>query len=255
MEDDKDFIKYISNQQPLLNDYLWRYVDLKKFLSFLIDKKLHLKRLDHFEDKNDGIFGNLLLLKYKLKDTEKLKKKINVDSEEIKLRESQKKLFASCWFVGNRESMAMWKIFSNPDSVAVRIKYKDFKNLFKENNFSCKGNFIESITLGKVQYYDYRNIRKRPSLLETDSFIAFTKDESFSNEREFRIVVKTTQENKKSSLGIDLMLENFNDLPFEIVFHPKAEEWGVKNLVDIMEKFNIPFKKYYSELNIRNSVQ
>ncbi|HET6245004.1 MAG: hypothetical protein H0V01_13095 [Bacteroidetes bacterium] len=252
MENERAILNFI-NKQPFKEDYLWRYVDLKKFLSFLIDKKLHLKRLDHFEDKDDGIFGNLLLLKHKFGDKKKLNK-IIVDTEEFKLRELQKKLFASCWFVGNRESMAMWKLFSNPDSVAVRIKYKDLKNLFKNNNYSCNGHNIESITLGKVQYYDYQKTRRNSILYKTESLFAFSKDESFSNEREFRIVVKTKPESKESSNGIDLILTHFITLPFEIVFHPKAENWGVKNLSDIMNKFNIPFKKYHSELNLRNRI-
>ena len=248
---ENDNLRIIKNNQPHPEDYLWRYVNLKKFLSFLIDKKLHLKRLDQFEDKNDGIFANLLFLKYKFNGIKKSGKKINAEKEEEKLRELQKNLFASCWFVGNRESMAMWKIFSNPDSVAVRIKYKDFKQIFRSKSFSCDEYEIENITLGKVQYYDFQNGKGRSSLHETDSFIAFSKDESFSNEKEFRIVVKTKNQSKKNTEGIDLLLNNFHELPFEIIFHPKAEEWGIKNLQDIMEKFNIPFKVRNSELSLR----
>jgi hypothetical protein len=244
-------IKIEKDKQPNDNDYLWRYMNLKKFLSFIIDKKLHLKRLDQFEDKNDGIFANLLQLKFNLSQIKETGKKINVESEEAKLRELQKNLFASCWFVGNRESMAMWKIFSNPDSVALRIKYKHLKKIFRENDFKCNGYNVKSITLGKVQYFDYQNGKGRSTLSETDSFIAFSKDESFSNEREFRIVARTENGKEELNQGIDFILKKFSELPFEIVFHPKAEDWGVKNLKDIMEKFNIKFRMFHSELNLR----
>jgi hypothetical protein len=74
-------IKIEKDKQPNDNDYLWRYMNLKKFLSFIIDKKLHLKRLDQFEDKNDGIFANLLQLKINLSQIKKTGKKIDVESE------------------------------------------------------------------------------------------------------------------------------------------------------------------------------
>jgi hypothetical protein len=244
-------IKFLKGRQPRGEDYLWRYVNLKKFLSFLIDQKLHLKRLDQFEDKNDGIFANLLQLKYNLNKLKKSGKQVKIDEEEAKLRELQRNLFASCWFVGNNESMAMWKIFSNPDSVALRIKYKDLKEIFKKRSFSCQGYTITSITLGKVQYCDYKNGKGRPSLLETDSFVAFSKDESFSNEKEFRIVVRTENAEEEHNAGIDFILHDFKKLPFEIVYHPKAEDWGVKNLKDIMETLGLKFKNLNSELNLR----
>jgi hypothetical protein len=251
MSDQQPEVIFLKGKQPQPEDYLWRYMNLKKFLSFLIDQKLHLKRLDQFEDKNDGIFANLLQLKYNLSKIKKAGKQIDVDQEEFKLRDLQKNLYASCWFVGNRESMAMWKIFSNPDSVAVRIKYKELKKLFKKKSFDYKENDIKSITLGKVSYYDFQNGKGASSSANTDSFIAFSKDESFSNEREFRIIVHTDTEENSSAPGIDFMIKDFNRLPFEIVFHPKAEDWGVKNLKDVMNKFHLNFKMFNSELNLR----
>jgi hypothetical protein len=244
-------INFLKSKQPHQEDYLWRYLNLKKFLSFLIDQKLHLKRLDQFEDKNDGIFANLLQLKYNLSKIIKAGKEIDVEYEESKLRELQRNLFASCWFVGNRESMAMWKIFSNPDSVAVRIKYKDLKKIFKDRAFDYNENEIKSVTLGRVQYYDFQNGKGASQSADTDSFVAFSKDESFSNEKEFRIIVYTEKGNDNTTPGIDFMLKDFQNLPFEIVFHPKAEDWGVKNLKDIMEKFHLNFKVFDSELNLR----
>jgi hypothetical protein len=244
-------VNFLRNSQPEPEDYLWRYVNLKKFLSFIIDQKLHLKRLDQFEDKNDGIFANLLHLKYNISRIKNSGKKADILEEERKIRELQRNLFASCWFVGNTESIAMWKIFSNPDSVAVRIKYKYLKEIFKKQAFHCEELDIESITLGKVQYYDYQNQKVRKSLIDADAFIAFTKDESFSNEKEFRIVIRTGKGEENHVQGIDLQLLNFRELPFEIVFHPKAEDWGVKNLIDIMDKFNVHFKNINSELNLR----
>ncbi len=244
-------IKIVKGKEPEDDDYLWRYMNLKKFLSFIIDRKLHLKRLDQFEDKNDGIFANLLQLKFNLNQVKESGREINVEGEEAKLRKLQKNLFASCWFVGNRESMAMWKIFSNPDSVALRIKYKHLKKIFTDMAFKCNGYHIKSITLGKVQYFDYQNGKGRSTLSETDSFIAYSKDESFSNEKEFRIVACTENGKEELNQGIDFILNNFKKLPFEIVFHPKAEDWGVKNLKDIMEKFKIDFKMFNSEMNLR----
>jgi hypothetical protein len=250
---DKTKIKFLRNQQPKPEEYLWRYMNLKKFLSFIIDRKLHLKRLDRFEDKNDGIFANLLQLRLSLGEIKKRGGKILLEKEELKLRKVQKRLYASCWFVGDRESMAMWKIFSNPDSVAVRIRYRHLSEIFSKRKFSCNVESIEGISLGKIRYYDHNNGKGRKALKDPEKFLAFSKDESFSNEREFRIVIKSEEGSRDEHPdGIDLDLHDFGKIPFEIVFHPKAEDWGVKNLKDIMDKFELDFKSFNSDLDLRH---
>jgi hypothetical protein len=240
-------INFIENYQPKDNDYVWRYINLKKFLSFIIDRKLHLKRLDQYEDKNDGIYAQLLKLQY----NKVTKPGEASSSKEDVLFNLQKNLFSSCWFVGNRESIAMWKIYSNPDSVAVRIRFKYLKDIFMKNRFSYNDLKIEQIILGKVNYFNYLEHKKQLAKPKPGHFIAFSKDESFSNEKEYRIVVRLKEDNENHIAGIDLELSDFNQLPFEIVFHPKAEYWGVKNLKDIMLAFEAPFKTFNSELNLR----
>ena len=43
--------------------------------------------------------------------------------------------FATCWYINNHESVAMWQLYSNPNSVAIRISHEKLINEIKNSNF------------------------------------------------------------------------------------------------------------------------
>lgn len=43
-------------------------------------------------------------------------------------------------------------------------------------------------------------------------------------------------------------LVNFKDLPFEIVFHPQSFDWHRKNIIKIIDKFELKYKTSESVL-------
>ena len=55
-------IKFINDNEISDDGYLWKYMDLHKFLFLIISKSFHLTRLDKFEDKREGISPIHLLI-------------------------------------------------------------------------------------------------------------------------------------------------------------------------------------------------
>ncbi len=153
-------IRFIKDDEMSEDDYLWKYLDLHKFLSLIFSESIHLTRLDKFEDKREGISLNHLLFKKFKKETDDnevfntIRELMTVDnfgSEMNKIDDDIKKVqrfnYASCWVIGKKhtESVAMWNLYSDPKSLAIRIKYSDFKNKILENSFKTDGCIKELI--------------------------------------------------------------------------------------------------------------
>src|SRR3954452_3866636 len=119
--------------------FLWRYMDLHRLIYFLNSENLFFSPLNSFFDPLEGITEKHLHDKQFLDTLEKKTEKqdgfanksqeeLEEEKEEIKekfksrLEEIQKTYFASCWYLGVRESLAMWNVYSNKDSVAMKFK-------------------------------------------------------------------------------------------------------------------------------------
>ena len=108
------------------NDLLWKYLDIHKFLHFINTKSLFLTRLDKFEDVYEGITEELLLKKrishdFASRGISEVSKVLDY-SYDIKITELQRSQFVNCWFKSSRESVGMWNLYSNSDSVAICLK-------------------------------------------------------------------------------------------------------------------------------------
>ena len=293
----RKFMKY-RGEDPLetqfLNDdaissdmYLWRYLDLHKFLSFVSKKSLFFTRLDKFEDKREGITTKHLYFR-RIKSViendpifDSLRQMITVDVLGSRMNIISKDLetiqrfnFANCWLLSrdNFESAAMWNLYSNPNSVAIKIPYKNFKELLLENGFDNNG-FGRRIICSPVNYKDFQNTNHifNPDQEEIEDSV-FQKDVSFEHEKEFRMILREEptdippleyHENinnehiakiHKSTYdypGISLELKNFEKYPFQVVHHPKSQDWAKTNIEAIIKQFNVPFSVSNSKLELK----
>lgn len=155
----------------------------------------------------------------------------------------------------------MWYLYSNPNSLAIKIKYSEFKKNLIEKGIDKYGSKKE-IILGPIQYLDFQNFKNINKLKDEPKNSVFLKDISFSHEKEFRIIVKQEKlplPPKKYNLniskslsdriynsiydnsGILLKLNNFKSYKFEVVYHPKSTDWTKENINKILKKFNINF--------------
>ncbi|MBN1649809.1 MAG: hypothetical protein JW857_00695, partial [Bacteroidales bacterium] len=139
-----------TEDEPSDNSSLWKFLNKDKFLSMILNQKLHLTRLDVFDDNNEGISANQILFEryseYLIDSIPELNEarengfsieigssKIDSFAQELEL--FQKSNFANCWFISEdgQESAAMWNLFSSPNSAALKIKYKEFKKNLVES--------------------------------------------------------------------------------------------------------------------------
>lgn len=211
---------------------LWKYLDLHKFVSLVTKKSLFFTRLDSLNDPMEGIKTKFL------REHADLNKSINFDCSKIENWQSQN--YVSCWFTSDRESMAMWNLYSNADSVVIKVSFdllkKEINNSFQkfvetENNLTIRG---KSVMYHKLNPFD-------SSLpLQKFEFSALKKDVAYAYENEYRFLINVSSriDNKEFyeiPLDIDL-------LKLEVITHPKMEQWKFENIKELVRLAKIDVK-------------
>ena len=272
------------HKQPADNAFLYRYVTIDKLLDFLFSGRIPLVRLTEFEDKLEGVdIQHLLWNLAGDKIGEELKSQAvggilrhitaNIfptkrNNYRRKRQIFQKTNFATCWYESNHESVAMWQLYSKPDSVAIRIPYKVLSTELFNNDFTISHSETVRLRFGSIDYSRFNDIDELSNIVVKDDTQGFIKDASFSHEREFRIMLEIKQkEEKKADASwvmldeqverlnsirdikvISLNLTKFREMPFEIIFHPQSFDWHRKNIIKIFDKFELKFSSKESAL-------
>ncbi|MFC4218608.1 DUF2971 domain-containing protein [Flagellimonas marina] len=235
-------------------EFLWKYLDLHKLLNFVIKNELVFTRLDLLEDPIEGLSTSHLRaanLEDLINESENKEKVSQIKEKFPNLlkgkefrpvfgKHKQQLQFANCWFHGERESMAMWNLYSNKDSVAIKVVAEDFISYltkaaakFVEQN-GYKVHFIaDSVKYLHLNPFD-------PDLSKQNfRYSAFKKDSSYKHEQEYRLLLyvhsKWQEDHKFKFIKFPL---GDNDLQIEIVCHPLMQEWKRTNLENLVSKFN-----------------
>ncbi|NOQ26928.1 MAG: hypothetical protein GQ564_16325 [Bacteroidales bacterium] len=270
-------------KQPSENSFLYRYVTIDKLFDTLIHGRFPLTRLNLFEDKLEGITKNHLLVNLV---SDKLGEMVapwfgevaniatininpqNRNSLRRQRIDFQNNNFANCWFVSDHESIAMWQLYSRPDSIAIKIPYKSLIEQIDLNKFQLSGYNHLNLRYGAVDYFKFDDVESLTDLMIQENHQGFVKDKSFSHENEFRIMLSIkNQDNKKAEkkdIILDEQIENYNknrdvkiiyltfdnfrDMPFELIFHPLSNNWHQSNVKDIIQKYDLTFQVNESSL-------
>lgn len=238
-------IKYGESFKSQNFPSLVKFLDLNKFLDFLVNANFHFTRLDHFEDKMEGISQSQLskYLQYKLK----LPKPTRL---ELKLSVRQKRYFASCWFSGQRESISMWNLYSNSSSIALKIDFEKFKQILDSPNITIQPNmdWINSIHVDKIHYKNYLNKKSVENFNDEGEILGFHKDECYSHEQEVRILIKSKNKyevENKSYQPDKIHFYKFkpmvklikNEVPMKVIFHPHMNHWQKENIKKLINGY------------------
>lgn len=246
-------IQGINNELINREDYLWRYMDVHKLISFITSKSLMLSRFDRFEDTNEGISKNQLAKQYALNDSE-YQHQIQ-QSKELQIDVRQKRIFASCWFSGTRESVAMWNLYASEGGVAVRIKVEDLLNAFVGENMNFENpDDIGSIYHGRVAYKNFFDYNDIEGFKDETRVIGFQKDLSFEHEKEYRFLVRQRYDDRDDDFlpYVKIGLHNFSTLRFELLSHPRMAAWQRENIQGLLNRFGASnFEFQESELRLR----
>jgi len=243
---------------PKERDFVWKYIDIHKFLSFIWQKRIRFTRMDQFEDPLEGIpyetlnkytsskTGNFLLADFIAKPGRYfMENEVKIKHRLSRVFDIQTSHYISCWFIAQRESVAMWNLYSNEDGVALKIpfgKLKSFLNLDTQD--------IDSYYCGKVEYQNFRDTDPySENSVKKLSKVSLRKDISFAHEKELRFVVKKKLE--KSTTGIDSHIIDLANLDFEVISHPKMSEWKRNNLKFALKELRLQSTFSESEIKLR----
>ncbi|WMJ72486.1 hypothetical protein RCC89_04825 [Cytophagaceae bacterium ABcell3] len=242
-------------------DYLWRYFDLKGFLYLITMKSIYFSRVDKFEDANEGVDLRLLMEKKMRKEKYGnrflevgkliMSDSANNDNQEL----NQRKYFVSCWHQNAHESPLMWSIYSNPEGIAVRIKYKDMKRLFSNAYINWTNPEDFHLSVEKIRYINVHELIHLPDEeIQRLNKVCLFKEIGYKYEHEVRIVAKSHEElfyNGQEITSIDILLK---DTRFECltgVFHPKSSQWFQRTIREIAQRLGVFLELRRSSLEFR----
>jgi hypothetical protein len=244
----------VEYEVPALDDKLWRYMDLSKFISLISKKAIYFAAVSSFEDPYECAKGSLVnkekwdsfykrffesairnppegcnppLDEFKIKaDCERLLNELSLSG-----RMDRDSVFISCWHDNEFESEAMWKLYSKDytNAVAVQTTVKRLQSALKHNTGVC---------IGRVKYIDFS---KRFTPINGSYWY---KRLSFEYEHEVRAVI-LDRLNKLSgkllSVDLDLLIET-------IYVSPYAPKWFVDVVSSVCDKFGIDKPIKHSEM-------
>jgi len=251
-----EFIK--PRSLPKENDFIWKYIDIHKFLSFIWQRRIRFTRMDQFEDPLEGIpyatlnkyisskAGSFFLADFITQPGKYfMENEVHVKDRLRRIFDIQTSHYVSCWFVAQRESVAMWNLYLNGDGVALKIPFGKLKSTLKPDVDDFEGYYC-----GKVEYQDFRNTD--PYLenpIRKIGKVALRKDLSFKHENELRFVLKKRLE--KSTTGINSKILDLATLNFEVVGHPRMSSWKKYNIEQALKKIGLETSFKNSEIKLR----
>lgn len=246
---------------PKDNEFLWKYIDIHRFLNLIKTKRFRFTRMDQFEDPLEGIPLETLmqyaLIKNKvelnladiiLNGSSLISSENKLPSRLTQIHQIQKSAFVSCWFFETRESMAMWNLYSNSDGVAITVQFGKMKMHLKpvENKIN-----IDDFYCGCVDYQDFQKI---DPYTDSTKFkvkkIVLRKDCSYSHEKEIRFVVRSYKYDSTEK-GLNSLTINLKELDLKVVCHPQMADWKKKNIKRILSDMKLPNAYKESEIKLR----
>lgn len=234
-------------------EFLWKFVDMNKFLSMLQNAELHFCSLDNLNDIFEG--ANIINSSYIQRDyTVGFMPAIQRNStfpEEVfderkesfrnrikALRKYQENFFVDCFFQGEEESVAMWNSYSADNGIAIKFNSELLlEEISKFYNVQLSKNFefgYGSIAYEKLTNPDYEKflIGDHHDLI----FEPFKKDVFHMHENEYRFIFY-----KKGDIGdnhikvkIDLAKTIRN-----IVAHPNSPDWVIETIYNLVLKYEL----------------
>jgi hypothetical protein len=256
--------KYEINDQ----DFIWKYLDFYKFLYLIEENKIFFSRIDQFDDPLEGLSDKIIFDLWVCNHTpnfEIMNPAIPLDKRQqivanakqgIKnIKEvasiTQRAQFASCWYLSQRESRAMWDLYSDLGSVAVRFEAKELIQIIKDQARKDSDRNYNYMTIGNVYYRDLyppEFDQNRP-FEPQNNFSINKKDSSYSHENEFRFVINSKKVIAEN-IGFGLSFPSLSTLNFNIITHPKTEKWKFMVLKKLLMNYNLENKLSKSNIAI-----
>lgn len=261
---EKCFCTYISEKEtnrserkkPLAaskleeSDKLWRYMDLAKFVSMLIDSSLYFSAPEAFDDIYEGANGasknrdtwERFFLSYSRaaiitapdncwhkKTEEELEETAHRLTKEI-ADSGKKYVFINCWYHNEYESEAMWNMYSTNVKNAIAIQ-TTYGALSKQLD--------QKAEIRPVKYIDYMTQFAGAN----DRY--WCKRKSFEYEKEVRAIVYDYSKTGESGIHIPVDL---SQLIKKVYISPYAPKWFEDIIRDLILRYGYDFEVSASEM-------
>ena len=193
-----------NEKQP----FLYHFMPIHKFIDFALNRTLILTSLSYMEDKLDGISSedasNLYRLNHQqnLLDQDDFFRRIsfgvpNVNIIFDNINDFRKHSLCCCFYYPQKteESIAMWKLYAQKDSIALRIPKKELETFISNNTFNhypVLENGEKDAKLNSSPIFSQREVEYINFFSDfTDNIVpqGFIKHEDYSFENEYRLLL------------------------------------------------------------------
>lgn len=242
-----DGVEYETDYEiPNDDTVIWRFLDLAKFVSLLKEKALYMTRADKFEDQFEGAVCSLenaerydeALAEYysDCLDGKPVSDEM-IKNEHYAIQMIRKNSFLSCWYEGEYESIAMWRLYASG---------KDAKGVALKSNVKRLREAIDhDVEIGRIDYIDYSKVW--PNANEA----LWRKRMSFEYEHEVRIRVITEgglSDTPPEYMRLPVKLDGLID---SVYVSPMAESWFKDLVADVLNKYGLSKQVFHSTLDDR----
>lgn len=238
-----------SCPQPAnVNAYVWRFLDMAKFIDLLRTRSLYFCRGDRFDDPYEGMMPD----EYVASIRAGLSNLGSVHRQTRVFHYYRSHTYINCWHLSEHEPAAMWKLYAGVDAgIAIQTTYSRLTCAFDT--------FAEPVNIGLVQY-DPEFIFGRTNLIR----FVMHKRKSFDHEKEVRAVFWRLPQHHDGFIDSDepapVPLPSWKSPPGEhvavdlqrlltrIVISPAAPSWLQAVITDVVQKYGLQLPVERSQL-------
>lgn len=177
---------------PRPSTKIWRYMNFSKYISLLKKRSLWFCRTDRFVDNHEGSLSVPTAERFELhdkslgkaKELREFARSMGYRSYEemarVRRYQTRKDTALNCWHISDRESAALWELYSSEEGVAICSTIGRLMEALRD----CE----DKIYIGKVRYIDYSTYEFPEDVDRLAPYIH--KRLSFHHERELRVIIR-----------------------------------------------------------------
>ncbi|WP_339103198.1 DUF2971 domain-containing protein [Haloterrigena salinisoli] len=241
---------------------IWRYLDFTQLLSIVERSSLWFSRADTFNDPLEGSYSrvNVDNRRNVYENTEIPEERIDelVEDQSVSAKLHRNSSYINCWHINDRESMAMWELYSlEGQGIAIQSRIDRMKKALRSEGgkINREDTPVEEdlprekiFTIGAVRYIDY----DEHWIPEGNMYSPlFHKRLSYQHEKEFRIATSRFFELLEQAEGgvntideVNLPVGMYMEVDVEelienIHVSPTAPDWFLELIEDVLSKYSI----------------
>lgn len=225
---------------------IWRYMDLSKLVSLLMNRSIFLSRADRLGDQFEGSFPRATIA---------ARSQFYGEDEPFNeawstiFQKTRSSMCVNCWHMSPHESAAMWSLYTREGlGVAIRSSIQSLTQTLTEE---LKSNPLP-VYVGQVRYVNYSTER----VPDDNAYWPYVfKRQSFEHEKELRVVAQcrpnyengeTFDEESFSGLNVSV---NPDTLIEDVYVAPGSGAWFRDVVQAVIGKFGCDLRVHESSLD------